>query len=101
LQVGCAQSIRYSEEEIKGFPPNIHDHIRKGEVTPGMTPAHVRYSWGPPDSIVTLAPSADNKPREEWTYGKLFGAFKTRLIFTDGKITEIISTDPGAKAKGQ
>ncbi|MDI6890781.1 MAG: hypothetical protein QMC83_07590 [Thermodesulfovibrionales bacterium] len=96
LGVGCTKSIRYSEEEIKGFPPNIQEHIKKGEVTPGMTQSQVRYSWDAPNSVRTLAPSEDGKSREEWVYER-FKVFKTRLIFTDGKITEIISNDPGIR----
>ncbi|MGB9715331.1 MAG: hypothetical protein ACPL1G_02800 [Thermodesulfovibrionales bacterium] len=97
LLTGCTRAIRYSEEEIKDFPFEIQEHIRKGEVTLGMTQAQVRYAWGAPDSVIVLAPSDDGKSREEWVYGKYAGIFKTRIIFTDGKITEMISNDPGIK----
>lgn len=97
LDVGCAKSIRYSEEEIKSYPPNIQEHIRKGEVTPGMTQTQVRYSWGSPSVVRTLAPSEDGRSREEWVYKSLYGVFRTRLVFTDGIVTEIISNDPGIK----
>jgi hypothetical protein len=97
LEVGCTKSIRYSEEEISGFPPNIQENIRKGEVTIGMTHSQVRYAWGAPDSVIVLLPSEDGKNQEEWIYGKLFRVFKTKLIFTDGSLTEIISNDPGVK----
>jgi uncharacterized protein YneF (UPF0154 family) len=97
LEIGCTKSIRYSEEEIKDFPPNIQEHIRNGEVSIGMTHTQVRYAWGAPDSIIVLVPSEDGKNREEWIYGKIAGVFKTRLVFTDGKVTEIISNDPGVK----
>lgn len=97
LEVGCAKSIRYSEEEIRGFPPDVQEHIRKSEVTLGMTQSQVRYAWGAPDSVIVLAPSEEGKSREEWVYGKFAGVFKTRLIFTDGTITEMISNDPAIK----
>ncbi len=97
FQVGCTKSVRYSEEEIRGFPPSIQEHIRKGEVTLGMTQPQVRYSWGSPDSVTILPSTEDGKTREEWVYGRLGGVFKTRLIFTDRKLTEIISTDPGIR----
>lgn len=95
--LGCTKAIRYSEEEIKDFPFNIQEHIRKGEITMGMTQSQVRYAWGAPDSVIVLAPTDDGKSREEWVYGKFAGIFKTRIIFTDGKITEMISNDPGIK----
>ncbi len=97
MVTGCSRTIRYSEEEIKGFPFDIQEHIRKGEVTLGMTQSQVRYAWGAPDSVIVLAPTDDGKNREEWVYGKYAGIFKTRIIFTDGKITEMISNDPGIK----
>lgn len=95
LVTGCVQSVRYTQDEIKDFPPSIQEQIKKGEVSPGMTQLQVRYSWGAPDSVILLAPTAEGKNREEWVYTRLGGVFKTRLIFTDGKITEIISTEPG------
>jgi len=97
LGAGCTKSVRYSEEEIRGFPIDVQEHIRNGAVTLGMTQSQVRYAWGAPDSVIVLAPTEDGKNREEWVYGKFAGAFKTRLIFTDGKITEMISNDPAIK----
>jgi hypothetical protein len=88
LQAGCTKSIRYSEEEIKDFPPTIQEHIIKGEVMPGMTPQQVRYAWGYPDSIKFLEP-LDGKAREEWIYSTM-GVFGTRLlVFFDGKLVYI------------
>ena len=97
LGAGCTKSVRYSEEEIRGFPIDVQEHIRNGAVTLGMTQSQVRYAWGAPDSVIVLVPTEDGKNREEWVYGKFAGAFKTRLIFTDGKITEMISNDPAIK----
>ncbi|MBM4128564.1 MAG: hypothetical protein FJ243_00430 [Nitrospira sp.] len=85
LQVGCAHQIRYSEEEIKTFPPDIQDHIRKGEVKLGMTSQMVRYAWGPPETVRILEPY-EGKPREEWIYSTL-GVYGTKiLVFLDGKL---------------
>jgi len=97
INVGCMQSVRYSEEEIKNFPPDIQEHIRKGEITLGMTPSQVRFSWGPPNSLRVLEPSEDGKNRDEWVYKNLGGILQTRIIFTDGRITEIITNDPQVK----
>src|SRR3990172_6085806 len=97
LGAGCTKSVRYSEEEIRGFPIDVQERIRNGEISLGMTQYQVRYAWGSPDSVIFLAPSEDGKNREEWVYGKFVGVFKTRVIFTDGKITEMISNDPAIK----
>lgn len=84
-QVGCTKSIRYSEEEIKGFSPAIQEHIKQGEVVLGMTPQQVRYAWGSPDSLKILEPS-EGKTREEWIYST-FGVVETKLLlFFDGKL---------------
>lgn len=97
LETGCTKSVRYSEEEIRGFPIDVQERIRNGEISLGMTQSQVRYAWGSPDSVIVLEPSEDGKNREEWVYGKFAGVFKTRVIFTDGKITEMISNDPAIK----
>jgi hypothetical protein len=97
LGLGCTKSVRYSEDEIRGFPIDVQERIRNGEISLGMTQSQVRYAWGSPDSVIVLAPSEDGKNREEWVYGKFVGVFKTRVIFTDGKITEMISNDPAIK----
>jgi outer membrane protein assembly factor BamE (lipoprotein component of BamABCDE complex) len=84
-QVGCTKSIRYSEEEIKGFSPAIQEHIKQGEVGLGMTPQQVRYAWGSPDSLKILEPF-EGKSREEWIYST-FGVVETKLLlFFDGKL---------------
>ncbi|MBM4139898.1 MAG: hypothetical protein FJ242_00160 [Nitrospira sp.] len=84
-QVGCTKSIRYSEEEIKGFSPAIQEHIKSGEVVLGMIPQQVRYAWGSPDSLKILEPF-EGKTREEWIYSTL-GVVETKLLlFFDGKL---------------
>jgi hypothetical protein len=90
----CAKSLRYSHDEIKDFQPAIQEHIKNSEISVGMTKLQVRYSWGGPDNVIVLQPSAQGKERIEWVYEKLH-FFKSRLIFTDDKLTEIISTEPG------
>jgi len=91
--LGCV-AVRYSPDEIKGFPPAIQENIKLGEVAPGMTQQQVRYSWGSPAEVNVLKPSDEGKYREEWVYTKI-GLLKTRLIFIDGKLTYIISNEPG------
>lgn len=87
-QSGCVKSIRFTEEEIRNFPPNIQENIRKGEIALGMTKEQVRYAWGSPDSIRILSP-IDEKSREEWIYSYL-GIFNTRILFfLDGKLIYI------------
>ena len=92
---GCAPSMRYSDEEIKGFDPKIQEYIKAGEVSTGMTKAQVRYSWGGPDEVVVLQPAADGRERVRWTYRRM-AFFKTKLYFTGDVLTEIVSTEPGA-----
>jgi len=41
-----------------------------------------------------LTPSEDGKERVEWVYEKM-AYYKSRLIFTDNKLSEIISDKPG------
>jgi hypothetical protein len=85
---GCASSVRYTPDEIKGFPPKVQDFIMKGEVAVGMPPAAVRYAWGNPDTVNVLSPEK-GKEREEWIYSSNFGFKKTRLLFVGGKVAEI------------
>jgi len=92
-QAGCAKSLKYSQEEIKDFPPSVQEHVKNHEVAVGMTKLQVRYSWGGPDTVNVLTPAEGGKERVEWVYKKVF--FKTRLVFSDDKLTEIISTEPG------
>jgi outer membrane protein assembly factor BamE (lipoprotein component of BamABCDE complex) len=87
-QTGCAKSIRFTEDEIKNFPPNIQENIRKGQIDVGMTQEQARYAWGSPDSITFLQPY-DGKSREEWIYSQpaTLGVVGTKiLLFYDGKL---------------
>ncbi|MEW6002091.1 MAG: hypothetical protein AB1638_05525 [Nitrospirota bacterium] len=91
LQAGCTKSVKYSEAEIKGFSPSVQEHIRKGEVVLGMTPQHVRYAWGSPDTEKILEPF-EGKTRTEWIYAEK-GVIGTILVFFDGKLI-YISKEP-------
>lgn len=91
LQVGCAKSVRYTEEEIKTFSPKTQENIRKGQVDLGMTQEQVRYAWGSPDSIRFLEPY-EGKSREEWIYSQpaTLGVIGTKLLFFyEGKLIYI------------
>lgn len=89
----CASSgVRYTYEEIKNYPPEIQERIAKGEIALGMTREQVRYAWGNPSTIRFLPPEK-GKSREEWIYSASLGLLKTRLIFVDGKLTYIISSE--------
>lgn len=91
---GCATSVRFTHEEIRGYHAEVQERIIKGEVALNMTPRQVRLAWGGPHFVEILEPE-DGKSRKEWIYGAAFGIFETRLTFTDGKVTHIISTEPG------
>ena len=88
---GCSKTVRYSQEEIKDFPPAIQEQIRAGNVVVGMTTQQVRYAWGPPSTVNVIAPTADGKQREEWIYSSLgMGVFmERRLLFVEGKLVDI------------
>jgi len=90
MAIGCTKSVRYSQDEIKDFSPQIQEYIRESRVAVGMTKQQVRLAWGGPHSVVVLAPSEDGKERVEWVYKKM-GFYKSHLIFNDDKLAEIIS----------
>lgn len=94
LTVGCAKQMRYTNEEIRNFPPQVQERVKKGEIATGMTYIQVRYAWGAPSLVNILPPNEMGFERVEWTYRK-FPLFRTILRFTDGKLTEIISSEPG------
>ena len=90
-QFGCTKSIRYTEDEIKDYPLNIQEQIRKGTIDLGMTKDQTRYAWGSPNSITILAPF-DGKSREEWLYTEqaTMGVMGTKILFFyDGKLLYI------------
>jgi hypothetical protein len=89
----CSAGIRYSPDEIKEYPPSTQENIRSGIVVFGMTQPEVRYAWGTPSEINILKQGDEGNFVVEWVY-KRAGLFSTRLIFTDGKVTEIISNEP-------
>lgn len=89
----CASGMRYTNEEIQNFDPKVREKITKEEIMPGMTYAEVRYAWGAPSTVNVLPPNVQAAERIEWVYKRLF--FKSVLRFSDGRLTEIISTEPG------
>ncbi len=92
---GCTKAMRYSAEEIRDFPPEIQENIKNGEISMGMTMPQVRYAWGGPDQVIFLTPGEDGKERVEWLYQDT-PLFKTRLVFTEGLLTGILSSKPGS-----
>lgn len=88
MLIGCTKAVRYTEDEIKGYPANIQELIRKGTVDFGMTKDQVRYAWGAPDSIRILEPY-EGKSREEWIYTQpaTMGVLGTKILFFyDGRL---------------
>jgi outer membrane protein assembly factor BamE (lipoprotein component of BamABCDE complex) len=82
MAIGCTKSVRYTEGEIKDYPPNIQEQIRKGTIDLGMTRDQVRYAWGAPNSIKILEPF-EGKSREEWMYTEqsTMGVLGTKILF--------------------
>ncbi|MCX8027112.1 MAG: hypothetical protein N3A62_04580 [Thermodesulfovibrionales bacterium] len=90
--ISCSTStVRYTHEELRGFPPDIQQKIIKGEISTGMTPQQVRYSWHAPKNVKTTQ-TKDGKVVEEWTYSYM-GACPVTLYFSDAKLQSIILTD--------
>ena len=95
--LGCATTVRYSPEEIKGYPPAVQQQIQQGNVVVGMTPQQVRYAWGSPTTANVMTPALDGKMREEWLYSS--GIFvQRRLLFVDGKLFDIFPEPKSAPA---
>jgi len=82
LVAGCSQAVRYSPGELEAFPPQFREHIKKKEVSLGMSQSAVRYSWGAPKAVRVLP--EENK--EIWVYSSL-RVYVTKLTFKDGKLT--------------
>lgn len=93
----CAAGIRYTVAEIKGFSPEVQEHIRGAEITMGMSRAAVRYSWGAPSEVNALEPDSKGKDREEWVYKRLFS--KITVHFSGGEVSQIITGDSTAKGR--
>lgn len=100
IMVSCsAMPVRYSPTELEDLSPDIQEKIIQGKIAKGMTPREVRYSWGAPYRIEILLPDAEGRRRELWTYSTI-GLFRTRILFTEGKVSEVYSTEPGIADKG-
>jgi len=86
---GCASSTaRYSQDEIKDYPPAVQENIQQGMVSIGMTPQQVRYAWGAPSTINVLPPTENGKKKEEWLYSSAL-VMKKRLLFIEDKLVDI------------
>lgn len=92
LIISCSTStVRYTHEELRAFPPEIQQKIIKGEISTGMTPQQVRYSWYAPKNVKTNK-TTDGKIIEEWTYSYM-GACPVILYFSEAKLQSIILSD--------
>ena len=89
LLTSCCGGMKYSPSEISVFPPAVQDHIKKSEISPGMSQTAVRLAWGAPTAVRVPEPDAEGRYKEEWIYAR-FRFVATRLIFTDGKLTAIL-----------
>jgi uncharacterized protein YneF (UPF0154 family) len=85
---GCASTARYSQDEIKDYPPAVQENIQQGMVSIGMTPQQVRYAWGAPSTINVLPPTENGKKKEEWLYSSAL-VMKKRLLFIEDKLVDI------------
>lgn len=88
--LSCTSYVRYSPYEIESFSPELQKNIRDGEIVMGMSPLHVRYAWGPPNYVMIAEPDMSGGYKETWIYSKA-RIFVTKLTFTDGKLTAIVT----------
>lgn len=102
FSAGCTSApVRFTHDEIKGYPLDVQERIIKGEIMLGMNQQQVRYSWGSPTTVKTSV-ARDGRQREEWIYSDTVG-YKKRLLFVDGKLSDITeglflkSGQPGIK----
>lgn len=84
--MSCAGTVKYSPAELNVFTPNERKHIKKGEVSLGMSPIAVRFAWGSPNLVRVLRPDEQGRDREEWIYKKM-GFMITKLIFSGQELT--------------
>lgn len=90
LLAGCVTGERYSPTEIVTFPPKVQEQIKSGELSLGMSPTVVRYTWGSPNQIKLKGVDEEGRVHEEWSYHSGI-AYQTRLVFKDNKLVGIIS----------
>ncbi len=95
LVISCiGDGVRYSPYELQVFPHDVQEQIKNGEVALGMSQQAVRFSWGAPKAVV-IKDKITDAYTEEWIYTRL-RVFATKLVFSDGKLSGIIS---GAKRR--
>lgn len=94
LFAGCIapSGLRYTDIEIKDYPHDMQEQIRKSEVVIGMTPVQVRYAMGAPAYARTCyAPGG--KIAEEWAYDSFSLLTKTYVVFENGRVVKIETTE--------
>ncbi len=87
---GCSKGVRYSPTEIEGYPPQVQEQIKSGDLTLGMSTTVVRYTWGTPSDVYVMGLDPEGRAHEEWVYYS-FPFFHTRLVFKDNKLVGIVS----------
>ncbi len=90
LVISCVGGgVRYSPYELQEFPQKTQEQIKNGEVALGMRQQAVRFSWGAPKEV-RIKDEVEGAYTEEWLYTRM-RVFVTKLVFTDGKLSGIIS----------
>ena len=90
LVISCVgDGVRYSPYELQVFPQDVQEQIKNGEVALGMSQQAVRFSWGAPKLIV-IKDEIKDAYTEEWVYTR-WRVNVTKLVFSDGKLSGIIS----------
>ena len=90
LVISCVgDGVRYSPYELQAFPQSVQEQIKNGEVALGMSQQAVRFSWGAPKLIV-IKDEIKDAYTEEWVYTR-WRVNVTKLVFSDGKLSGIIS----------
>lgn|GEM_PF-4442113 len=94
LLSGCIAppGLKYTDIEIKDYPHDTQERIRKSEVAIGMSPVQVRYAMGAPTSARTCyAPGG--RIAEEWAYDSFSLLTKTYVVFENGRVVKIETTE--------
>ncbi|MBI5143258.1 MAG: hypothetical protein HZA20_13880 [Nitrospirae bacterium] len=94
LLSGCIAppGLKYTDIEIKDYPHDVQERIRKSEVVIGMTPVQVRYARGAPSYARTWYASG-GKIVEEWSYDSFSLLTKTYVVFENGRVVKIETTE--------
>ena len=88
--IACTgESVRYSPYELQDFDPKVQERIKNAEVSIGMSPQAVRYSWGAPKAV-RVKESDEGLYTEEWIYTRA-RVIATKLIFQEGRLVGIVT----------